>query len=61
MVFQSYALYPTTTVERNIGFGLEMRGVPEQQRKAEVQKVAEMLQIDHLLQRLPADLSGGQR
>jgi multiple sugar transport system ATP-binding protein len=61
MVFQSYALYPTMTVERNIGFGLEMRGVPEQQRKAEVQRAAEMLQIDHLLQRLPANLSGGQR
>ena len=28
MVFQSYALYPNMTVEQNIGFGLEMRGVP---------------------------------
>jgi multiple sugar transport system ATP-binding protein len=61
MVFQSYALYPTMTVERNIGFGLEMRGVPEQQRRADVQKAAEMLQIGHLLDRLPANLSGGQR
>ncbi|MDQ0134670.1 multiple sugar transport system ATP-binding protein [Neorhizobium galegae] len=61
MVFQSYALYPTMSVERNIGFGLEMRGVPEQQRKAEIRKAAEMLQIGHLLDRLPANLSGGQR
>ncbi|MGZ2384416.1 ABC transporter ATP-binding protein [Rhizobium brockwellii] len=61
MVFQSYALYPTMSVERNIGFGLEMRGVPEQQRRAEVQKAAELLQIGHLLDRLPANLSGGQR
>ena len=61
MVFQSYALYPTMSVARNIGFGLEMRGVPEQERQAEVQKAAEMLQITHLLDRLPANLSGGQR
>lgn len=61
MVFQSYALYPTMSVARNIGFGLEMRGVSEQERRAEVQKAAEMLQINHLLDRLPANLSGGQR
>jgi multiple sugar transport system ATP-binding protein len=61
MVFQSYALYPTMSVARNIGFGLEMRGVSEEERRIEVQKAAEMLQISHLLDRLPANLSGGQR
>lgn len=61
MVFQSYALYPTMSVERNIGFGLEMRGIPQAERKAQVHKAAEMLQITHLLDRLPANLSGGQR
>ncbi|WP_337268564.1 ABC transporter ATP-binding protein [Oryzifoliimicrobium ureilyticus] len=61
MVFQSYALYPTMSVARNIGFGLEMRGVSEQERKSEIAKAAEMLQIGHLLDRRPANLSGGQR
>ena len=61
MVFQSYALYPTMAVRRNIGFGLEMRKVPQAEREAAVQKAAELLQIEHLLDRKPAQLSGGQR
>ncbi len=61
MVFQSYALYPNMTVAQNIAFGLEMRGVAKSERKAAVAKVAEMLQIGHLLTRRPAQLSGGQR
>jgi multiple sugar transport system ATP-binding protein len=61
MVFQSYALYPTMLVERNVGFGLEMRGVPAEEREAAVEKAAQLLQIEHLLSRKPAQLSGGQR
>ncbi len=61
MVFQSYALYPTMSVRRNIGFGLEMRKVDPQTREAEVNKAASMLQIEHLLDRKPGQLSGGQR
>lgn len=61
MVFQSYALYPNMTVEKNISFGLEMRKVPKEEREVEVQRVAELLQISHLLDRKPAQLSGGQR
>lgn len=61
MVFQSYALYPNLTVARNIGFGLEMRGVPKATREAAVARVAETLQITELLARRPAALSGGQR
>jgi multiple sugar transport system ATP-binding protein len=61
MVFQSYALYPNMTVEQNISFGLEMRKVPKEDRDIEVKRVAEMLQITHLLHRKPAQLSGGQR
>ena len=61
MVFQSYALYPTMSVKRNIGFGLEMRKVPEAEREAGVQRAAELLQIEHLLERKPGQLSGGQR
>src|SRR5579862_3021090 len=61
MVFQSYALYPNMTVAQNIAFGMEMRGVPKPEREASVQRVAHMLQIDHLLDRRPSQLSGGQR
>jgi multiple sugar transport system ATP-binding protein len=61
MVFQSYALYPTMSVEQNIGFGLEMRGVPKAERRKAIDKVAATLQIGHLLKRKPSQLSGGQR
>ncbi|MGO2508290.1 MAG: ABC transporter ATP-binding protein [Vibrio hibernica] len=61
MVFQSYALYPNMTVRGNIAFGLEIRKMPKVKIEAEVNRVAEMLQIDHLLDRKPAQLSGGQR
>jgi len=61
MVFQSYALYPAMTVEQNMGFALEMSGVAKAARHERVSKVAELLQITHLLQRKPAQLSGGQR
>lgn len=61
MVFQSYALYPTMNVARNISFGLEMRKVPKVERDKVVLEVAKLLQIDHLLDRKPSQLSGGQR
>jgi multiple sugar transport system ATP-binding protein len=61
MVFQSYALYPNLDVARNIGFGLEMRGVAAAKRAEAVTRVAETLQITPLLKRRPSELSGGQR
>ena len=61
MVFQSYALYPTMNVAENIGFGMEMRGIPKEERRAAVARVAKTLQIEHLLTRRPGQLSGGQR
>ncbi|NOI80438.1 sn-glycerol-3-phosphate ABC transporter ATP-binding protein UgpC [Vibrio tubiashii] len=61
MVFQSYALYPNMTVRGNIEFGLKIRKMPKQEIDAEVERVAAMLQIDHLLDRKPSQLSGGQR
>jgi multiple sugar transport system ATP-binding protein len=61
MVFQSYALYPNMNVAQNIAFGMEMRGVPKDEREKAVAEVAKMLQIEHLLKRRPGQLSGGQR
>ncbi len=61
MVFQSYALYPTMTVQENIAFGLKMRKVPAAKIEEEVSRVARLLQIEHLLGRKPSQLSGGQQ
>ena len=61
MVFQSYALYPNMTVAQNIGFGMEIRGVPKAERDKAIAEVAQLLQIGHLLDRKPSQLSGGQR
>src|SRR6516225_6511773 len=55
MVFQSYALYPTMSVRKNLSFGLRVRSVPR------VEWAANLLQIDELLDRKPSQLSGGQR
>ncbi|MGM9482568.1 ABC transporter ATP-binding protein [Roseateles sp. NT4] len=61
MVFQSYALYPTMTVERNMSFGPRVAGVPKAEIEKRVNRAAEMLQLTPLLSRKPAQLSGGQR
>ena len=61
MVFKSYALYPTMTVEKNMSFGLKIAGTPKAEVARRVRKTAEMLQLDALLDRKPSQLSGGQR
>ncbi len=60
MVFQSYALYPNMTVYDNIGFGLQVRGLPKDEIKAKVFKAAEILDLGPYLDRRPKELSGGQ-
>ena len=61
MVFQSYALYPTMSVERNMSFGARIAGVPRDEVARRVERAAKMLHLGELLQRRPAQLSGGQR
>jgi multiple sugar transport system ATP-binding protein len=61
MVFQSYALYPTMTVRKNLSFGLRVRSVPRPEVVRRVDWAAKLLQIDELLDRKPSQLSGGQR
>ncbi len=61
MVFQSYALYPHMNVFDNMAFGMKLAKSGKEEMDARVRRAAEMLQIDHLLDRLPKQLSGGQR
>src|SRR6059058_4878223 len=61
MVFQSYALYPHMTVRENLGYGLKVRKTPKRDVAARVDRAAQLLGLDELLDRKPAALSGGQR
>lgn len=61
MVFQSYALYPHMTIAENIGYPLRVRKIEKNERAARVKRVAEMLEIEPLLERKPRQLSGGER
>jgi multiple sugar transport system ATP-binding protein len=61
MVFQSYALYPQMTVEKNLSFGLKVAKIPQAEIDKRVARASEILQIEPLLKRKPAELSGGQR
>ena len=61
MVFQTYALYPHMTVEKNMGFPLRMAKVEAAEKTKRVQAAAEILDITDLLDRYPRQLSGGQR
>ncbi|MGD9710897.1 MAG: ABC transporter ATP-binding protein [Thermomicrobiales bacterium] len=61
MVFQQYALYPHMTVAENIGFTLRLRKRPKTEIRERVTRVAELLELTPLLERLPRELSGGQQ
>ena len=60
MVFQSYALYPHLSVRGNLEFPLRRARVPAPERDARVAEAVRMLALEGLLDRKPAQLSGGQ-
>jgi spermidine/putrescine transport system ATP-binding protein len=60
-VFQSYALFPHLSVERNVGFGLERRKVSKAEVRRRVGETLELVQLHGLGKRKPAQLSGGQQ
>src|SRR6476659_38840 len=60
-VFQTYALYPRKTVYENIAFPLEARNLSRAQIEASVREVTDQLHITRLLDRRPAQLSGGEQ
>lgn len=61
MVFQDYALYPHMNIAKNMSFALRLKRTPRKEIDEKVERVAKMLNIEHLLKRKPAELSGGQR
>jgi putative spermidine/putrescine transport system ATP-binding protein len=61
MVFQNYALFPHMSVEKNVGFGLRMRGVPAAEIAPRVAKALKMVQLTGQEHKLPGQLSGGQQ
>jgi len=60
-VFQSYALFPHMTVADNVAFGLRMKKVTRPEIARRVEKALDLVQIDSLAGRKPAQLSGGQK
>jgi putative spermidine/putrescine transport system ATP-binding protein len=61
LVFQSYALFDNMTVAENVAFGLKMRGVDREERRARTQELLELLGIGEMGDRDPTTLSGGQQ
>jgi iron(III) transport system ATP-binding protein len=61
MCFQSYALWPHMTVEQNIRFGVELRGLTHDQQNQRVTEVLKLVQMEALRHRKPNQLSGGQQ
>ena len=61
MVFQEYALFPWMTVEQNVGFGLEIKGMARAQITQRVAGLLKLLSLEDFAKRYPKDLSGGMR
>jgi spermidine/putrescine transport system ATP-binding protein len=60
-VFQNYALFPHLSVAQNVAYGLQMSGVPNEERNRRVGEALEMVRLPGVEQRRPAELSGGQQ
>jgi len=61
MVFQSYALYPHMSVERNLSYSLRLKGMSREEARKRAEEVAATTGLSNLLHRFPRQLSGGQR
>ncbi len=61
MVFQSYAVFPHMTVERNVGYGLRVTGVPAAEIVSRVRDALALVKLEGFAKRMPSQLSGGQR
>ncbi|MGI9824677.1 ABC transporter ATP-binding protein [Agromyces sp. Marseille-Q5079] len=61
MMFQSYALFPHMSIEKNISYGLEAEGLGRAEIRRRVDEVVEVVGLGQLAKRRPSQLSGGQR
>jgi glycine betaine/proline transport system ATP-binding protein len=61
MVFQQFGLLPWRTVAENVGFGLELAGVPDAERKAKVDKQLKLVGLDQWAGKFAHELSGGMQ
>ncbi|MBN9072187.1 MAG: ABC transporter ATP-binding protein [Rhizobiales bacterium] len=61
MMFQSYALFPHMTVEKNIAFGLKQEGMPAADIARRVAEMLKLVKLEQFAKRKPHQLSGGQR
>jgi sulfate transport system ATP-binding protein len=61
VIFQSYALFPKMTVEKNIGYGLRIRHRPRKERKRIVNELLALVQLEEHRKKYPSQLSGGQQ
>jgi sulfate transport system ATP-binding protein len=61
VIFQSYALFPRMTVEKNIAYGLKIRRRPRKERRETVKQLIELVQLEKHRKKYPWQLSGGQQ
>ncbi len=61
MIFQSYALFPNMTVSQNIGFGLRVRSVSEDEVQDRVKEMVSLVNLEPHVNKYPFQLSGGQQ
>ena len=61
VVFQQYALYPWLTVEKNVAFGLKMKGVGKEEREEIARKYIHIVGLDKFAKSYPKELSGGMK
>jgi len=61
MVFQEYSLFPWRTVLENIAFGLELKGVPAEERRTKSRQYLKMVGLERFESRYPHELSGGMK
>ena len=61
MVFQTYSLYPNQSVYKNIAFPLEVKHLPREEVQKKVEEMAALVDLSDKLQKLPDELSGGEK